>query len=102
VQKERAKATVRETGEPPIRGISVAALLVVVKAVSKTYHAKKQSGAAVNFETIIEDMVRINFADERAQHVAKHILGHFYAWRRNRSMPESAHAVARELNLALV
>ncbi len=102
VREERAKEQVVESTTVPVRGITPAKLLAAVKGVSTTYHARKQGGIKADFEQIIEDTVRVGFTDDRARHIVKHVLGHFFAWRRNKSLPPEAHTVARNLGYSLL
>ena len=87
----------------PVRGITVTKLLETAAAVSTMYHARKEEGLKPNFEQIVEDMALLNFKNnDQAQHIAKHVLGHYFAWRRNGCMPEAAHTVARNLGYSLL
>ncbi len=103
VREERVVQVIeKDVSDIPVRGITATKLLVVAGQIGTTYRARKKGKISPNFEEIIEDMVRITFPNEPAQHVAKHVLGHFFAWRRNKCMPKEAHDIARKLGYTLL
>jgi hypothetical protein len=100
--ERKAHVIEEEVIEVPVRGITPNKLLEVAEKVRDTYHARKSKKKRPDFEQIVEDMVRVTFKDERAQHIAKHVLGHYFAWRRNRCLPKEAHDIARRLGYTLL
>lgn len=104
IVRDEHKAQVIEEAvvDVPVRGITTSKLLGVAVKVRTTYHARKSEKIKPNFEEIVEDMVRVTFTDERAQHIAKHVLGHYFAWRRNRCLPKEAHDIALRLGYTLL
>lgn len=104
VRDERAVDVIEvsDTTSITIRGITANKLLCAARQVSITYHARKSEKIQPDFEEIVEDMVRITFKDEQARHIAKHVLGHFFAWRRNKRMPKEAYAIAHNFGFILL
>lgn len=101
VRRERLANQILEK-QIPVRGITVKKLLQAAHNCSLVYCSRKKGKEAANFEKIIEDVTLPIFPSEAARSIAKHVLGHYFAWRRNKQMPEVAHITAKDLGYTFV
>lgn len=100
VQKERAESILED--QVPVRGITPNKLLEVATLVGQIYQARKKNQEKADFEQILEDAAKAKFTSEPARCVAKHILGHYFAWRRNKQLSAEAHVAAAELGFSFL
>ncbi|GEM_PF-2164840 len=103
VQKERQNSEVIELEHTvPIHGITLTKLLTAVTQINAVYHKRKKERKKPDFEEIVEDHVLQIFKSEEACAIAKHILCHFFTWRRHKALSKRAHTIALEMELILL
>jgi len=103
VRNQSKKAEVTETEHViPVHGITLRKLLKLTKKVSRIYRKRKENGDKPDFEEILEDIIVHDFHSDDAQHIVKHVLGHFFTWRRHKALSEEANKIALERGIILL